>query len=103
MSSERTTIVCLDCRGGNVATAIASHYRVHADTYVAEHLAQTEHRIVTVPGWPMYRDAVAFAKAHVLATRVAAQDDVLCDYPLGAGTCALKARHLGRCDAEGKA
>jgi hypothetical protein len=100
---ERTAVVCLDCGAVRPAMVLAHDLRRVAEQYVAEHLTTTEHRVVTVPGWPLYRDAVAYARAHVMATRSARPDDVLCDYPTPGGPCALKAAHLGLCDSEGRA
>jgi hypothetical protein len=94
-----TTIVCLDCGDEGRAVVTPSWSRDAADSYVRMHLCQTEHRTVTVPGWPRHREAIALARVHVEASRVPGIGDELCCSEMEQGQlCGLKARHLGECE-----
>lgn len=95
-----TTVVCLDC-GTEQAAVVTTYLRKSgADAFVRAHLAaNAEHRTVTVPGWPMRRDAVALARVHVEATRIGRPGDDQCTTQLSGGEqCSCRAGHLGGCE-----
>lgn len=102
-----TAVVCLDCgpqadgHGYIHDGAVVTTYlrKSGADEYVRRHIAERDHRTVTVPGWPRRRDAIALAKVHVESTRIGRPGDDQCTAQLRDGErCALKADHLGGCE-----
>jgi hypothetical protein len=102
-TTERTTIVCLDCPGiaPNEVALVMALDRATAETYVSRHLTETRHRVVTVPGQPRRADAVAMAKVHVEASRIGRPGDDQCTSargPYDPERCSLKAGHLGGCE-----
>jgi hypothetical protein len=70
LEPDNALVVCLDCTGWNGGPAepmvVPFTERADADSWLRVHAeGNSDHRVVTVPGWPARSVAIATAQAHI--------------------------------------